>query len=52
MPVRAKSKAEAKKIYKKWLELQKKKEQSSSWHGWKYYGGEARGEPEPKNKYY
>ena len=25
---------------------------SPSWHEWKYYGGEVRGEPEPENKFY
>jgi hypothetical protein len=29
-----------------------KKDAEPSWHEWKYYGGEARGEPEPKDKYY
>jgi hypothetical protein len=49
--VRARSKAEAKKTWEKWNKS-KKKSSEASWHEWKYYGGETRGEPEPSNKYY
>jgi hypothetical protein len=30
---------------------QHEKGSEPSWHEWKYYGGEIRGEPEPENKY-